>query len=154
MQLTLRAVTALSSLGLLCLAGCTSVVSDLPSNDSLLQEVTGQNGRVCIDNNDINGFGYLDNDVISVDGRRGQYFLMTTLYRCNSLTYSPQIAFAGNFAEFCGGGRNKVITGEEICPIKSIYQFTSRKEAFSMFDIISEKREKLREELKEEQNKE
>ena len=129
---------------------CTSRVANLPSNDELLREYTQQDGRECIRDRDIRGFGVLDNDVISVDSRtRDEYFLMTTLYRCYSLDISPQVAFVGKYAEFCAGGSDKIHTGEEVCPIKSIFKFESREQAFEAFDIISEKREQLRKESKE-----
>jgi len=132
------------------ISACSNLSANLPSNDELLQELTQQNGRECVRDGDISGFGVLDDDVVSVGSRRrGEYFLMTTLYRCYSLDISVQMAFLGSFAEFCGGGSDKISTGEESCPIKSIYKFESRDKAFEAFDEISMKKEQLRKELTE-----
>ncbi|MFT6268268.1 MAG: hypothetical protein ACJAVV_001076 [Alphaproteobacteria bacterium] len=145
MKLTIVGLLTLASL-----SACSTLTANLPNNNTLLKEVTKQDGRACIRSNDINGFGILDDDVISIDGRRGEYYLATTLYRCNSLNISPQLAFKGNFAEFCGGGRASVITGDETCPVNAIYKFDSREDAFATFDVVTNKRAALREELKKE----
>jgi hypothetical protein len=145
MKLTIMGLVALASL-----SACSSLTTNLPSNDTLLQEFTEQDGRACIRNNSISGYGMLDNDVISVDARRKEYYLLTTLYRCNSLDISHRIAFKGNFSQFCGGAGNTVITGEEVCPIKAIYKFPSKEDAFAAFEAVADKRDKLREALKKE----
>lgn len=137
----------LSIVSVAIIGACTTFKANIPSNDNMLASLTEQDGRVCIRTNDIRGFGVLGDDVISVDSRRGSYFLMTTLYFCPSLRTSHTIGFAGDFTEFCGGGRDSVYTGDESCPIKAIYEFTSRKEAFATFDVIKAKREALLEEL-------
>lgn len=132
------------------ITACANLGLNLPSNDELLREYTEQNGKECIRDRDIRGFGVLDSDLISVDSRsRDEYYLMTTFFRCNSLDVSASIAFVGNFAEFCAGGSDKVYTGEEACPIKSIFKFESREQAFEAFDAITDKREQLRIELTE-----
>lgn len=139
--------TVLCLFALSTLSACSSLTANLPSNDTLLGELTEQNGRACIRSNDINGFGVLDDDVISIDARRGEYYLVTTLFRCNSLSISPKIAFKGNFANFCGGGGDSIITGDEACPVKAIYKFNSSKEALDAFAELTNKRAELREEL-------
>lgn len=132
----------------LCVNACTALVANLPDNDELLREHTQQDGRECIRDSDIRGFGVLDRDLISVDSRnRDEYFLMTTLFRCHSLELSPRVAFVGNYAEFCSGNGNKIHTGEEACPIKSIFKFESREQAFEAYEEITEKRAQLRKEL-------
>lgn len=139
--------TIFSLFTLLSLSACSSLTVNPPSNNALLGELTKQNGRACVRSNDINGFGVLDDDVISIDGRRGKYYLVTTLFRCNSLSISPKIAFKGNFANFCGGGGDSIITGDEACPVKAIYEFSSSKEAFDAFAEVTNKRAELRQEL-------
>jgi hypothetical protein len=147
MKITKVILSVVTAIGI---TACSSLVANLPSNDELLREYTQQDGRECIRDRDIRGFGVLDNDVISVDSRtRGEYFLMTTLYRCHSLGVSAQVAFVGKYPEFCAGGSDKINTGEEACPIKSIFKFESREKAFEAFTAISEKRDQLRKELKE-----
>lgn len=137
---------------ILGLSACSSLVANLPSNDKLLREYTEQDGKECVRDGDIRGFGVLDDDVISVEARiRGEYYLMTTIYRCHSLGFSTQVAFVGNFAEFCSGGGDKIQTGEEACPIKSIFKFESRELAFEAYEAITEERKALRKELEAEQ---
>lgn len=134
------------------LAACTSTVANLPSNDDLLRELTQQDGRECIRESDISGFGSLSDDIINVNSRRkNEYYLMTTLHSCHSLDSSFQVAFVGKFAEFCAGGGDKIQTRDEACPVKGIYKFESREQAFEAYDIITEKRKALREELSKEQ---
>lgn len=132
-------------LTLILLSACSSFQTNLPSNDTLLKELAEQDGQTCVRSRDINGFGVLDDDLVSVDARRGEYYLLTTLYRCYSLNLSARLAFIGDFAEFCGGGRDRINTGEETCPVKAIYKFDSREQAFAAFDTIKEKRAELRE---------
>ena len=149
----LQKIFAVSSI--FCISACSSLVVNLPSNDKLLQEYTEQDGRECIRDSNIRGFGVLDDDVISVESRlRGEYYLMTTIYRCHSLGFSAQVAFVGNFAEFCSGGGDKIHTGEEACPINSIFKFESRELAFEAYEAISEKKKSLREELEQEKEME
>ena len=137
---------------ILALSACSNLVANLPSNDKLLKDYTEQDGKECIRDSNIRGFGVLDDDVISVEGRlRGEYYLMTTIYRCHSLGFSVQVAFVGNFAEFCSGGGDKIHTGEEACPINSIFKFESRELAFEAYEAITEQRKALRKELEEEQ---
>lgn len=137
---------------ILSLSACSSLVANLPSNDKLLQEYTEQDGKECIRDGNIRGFGVLADDVVSVESRlRGEYYLMTTIYRCHSLGFSVQVAFVGNFAEFCSGGGDKIHTGEEACPIKSIFKFESRELAFEAYEAITEKRKALRKDLEAEQ---
>lgn len=92
----------------------------------------------------------LDDDVISISAQgRNRYYLATTLFHCESLQTSFSAGFKGGFSELCGGGRDKIITTEESCPIKSIFEFGSREEAFATFENIEQARQKLRKEAKE-----
>jgi len=138
----------LTGMFLASLAGCASLQSNLPNYDELLKTQTEQNGRECIRDSQIRGYGVLDDDVVSIDARRpNEYYLMTTLYRCQSLVMSNSAAFVGGFSELCGGGRDKIFTGEDSCPIKSIFKFESREQAFDAFDQAKETRKKLKEEF-------
>lgn len=132
------------------LVSCSSFGINLPSYDKLLLAETEQNGRACIRQHNIRGYGMLDNDVISIDGRgKNSYYLVTTWLRCHSLQTSFSAGFKGDFSELCGGGRDKIITSEESCPIKSIFEFESREDAFATFEKVEKIRQDLRKETKE-----
>ena len=126
------------------LTACDTTSASLPKNDELLLNVTEQDGRSCIRQRDIRGFGVIDDDLLSVDiNRNREFYLVTTIFQCQSLGVSPRVAFDGDFLEICGGGRHRVITGEESCPIKSVYKFDSQKAAFDAIDEIEAQREAL-----------
>jgi hypothetical protein len=140
----------LLTLAFLSITSCISTGVNFPSFDDLIRAETEQNGRACIRQRDINGYGMLQDDVISVDGRgRNSYYLITTLFRCNSLQTSFAAGFQGSFSELCGGGGDKIITPEEACPIKGIYEFESREAAFATFNKADEIRKDLRAKAKE-----
>lgn len=127
-------------------AGCSTVESKPrpPSMDTLLAGLTEQNGRACIRRTDIRGFAVLNDQLLSVSGRRKEHFLVTLPYSCNSLDISFQLAFTGTFSDVCGGGaRDQIITREESCPIRHIYSFKSRDEAFATLELARKKREAL-----------
>ncbi|MDT0596500.1 DUF6491 family protein [Glaciecola petra] len=127
--------------------------SGLLNNNTLLLSITEQDGRACLREDDIRGFGILDDDVISVESRRrGEYYLLTTLYHCPSIQFSPKLAFSASFNELCGGGgRASVISGDEICPIRNIFKFENRQQAFDAFAQVEEKRAQLKEEIAKEE---
>lgn len=102
--------------------------------DDALKQVTGQNGRECFYVRDILGFGTLSDSVLSVSAKFSKHYLMVTLYRCPSLQYGGGAAFWGSFSEFCGGGRNSVQSQDKPCPVKSVFEFESRDEAFAAHD--------------------
>lgn len=134
-------------IALLTLVSCSSLDINLPSYDNLLKAQTEQDGRVCLRQRNIRGYGMLNNDVISINASgKSQYYLVTTLFRCQSLQTSFSAGFKGDFFELCGGGRDKILTSEGSCPIKSIFEFGSREEAFVSF----EKADKIRQDLKKE----
>lgn len=130
------------------LTACASMQIDLPDYDELLKAQTEQNGRVCIRDSDIRGYGVLDDSVVSIDARRpNEYYLLTTVYQCHSLMISGSAAFVGGFSELCGGGRDKIFTGDDSCPIKSIFKFESQDQAFAAFDQAKETRKQLKEQF-------
>lgn len=134
------------------LIGCASSVN-LPSYDTLLAEQTEQNGRECIRESDIWGYGVLDDHVISIDSRRkNEYFLATTILQCNSLSFGPQAAFVSRFGEFCGGGADKVVTHEEACLVKSLYKFESKEQALAAYNQAKDKRQQIRQDFETAQN--
>jgi hypothetical protein len=135
------------------LVSCSSLLVNLPSYDDLLKTETQQNGRACIRQHNIRGYGLLDDDVISIDARgKNRYYLVTTWLQCHSLQTSFSAGFKGDFFELCGGGRDKIITSEESCSIKSIFEFESREQAFATFEKADEIRQDVRTQAKEKAN--
>jgi hypothetical protein len=129
------------------LVSCSSLGVNLPSYDELLRTETEQNGRACVRQHNIRGFATLDDDVISINASgKNRHYLITTWLQCHSLQTSFSAGFKGDFLELCGGGRDKILTSEESCPIKSIFEFESREEAFATFEKADEIRQDLRNE--------
>ncbi|NHN38400.1 hypothetical protein G8764_13920 [Pseudomaricurvus alcaniphilus] len=129
------------------LSSCASTDRPIPSVPKLLSESTGQSGRACIRQSQINGYGILDDDVISIDAGR-RYYLATVVPRCNDLELSMQAIFKSASSELCGKRMDKVITREESCYISDIFEFANRKEAFAAFEAAVEQRKKIKAELK------
>lgn len=127
------------------LLGCATPGSELPRFSEMLTNTTGQNGRACIRQHDIRGYGVLENDVISIDGGR-RYYLATVLPGCNDLHTSIGVMFSGNFQEICGGSMDRIVTGDNWCSINRIFEFNSRSEAFDVYQLISDERQTLRQE--------
>ena len=133
---------------------CSSLLVNLPSYDELLRAETEQNGRACVRQHNIRGYGILDDDVISIEARgKNAYYLVTTWLRCHSLQTSFSAGFKGDFLELCGGGRDKILTTEESCSIKSIFEFESREEALAYFEKASKVRQELKTEAQEKAQK-
>jgi hypothetical protein len=143
----------LTIIAFLSLVSCISLGVNLPSYDKLLKAQTEQDGRACVRQRNIRGYGMLDDNVISINvGGKNSYYLVTTLYKCNSLQTSFSAGFKGDFLELCGGGRDKILTTEESCPIKSIFEFESREEAFAIFENVDKIRQDLRKKAQEKAN--
>ena len=133
------------------LVSCSSLDISLPSHDKLLKAQTEQDGRACVRQRNIRGYGMLDNDVISINASgKNRYYLVTTLFRCQSLQTSFSAGFKGDIFELCGGGRDKILTFEESCPIKSIFEFETRENALASFEEADNVRQNL---IKEAQQK-
>ena len=129
---------ALLAMGLLAACAAQSERPTL-SFDEALQQVTGQDGKTCIRDYDIDGFGAINDSVVSVSGRGREHFLVTTRFRCNTLSTAFKVNFSGDFSEFCHG-RDEIITREESCPVKHIYRFANREDAFAALDAAKERR--------------
>lgn len=129
---------------LLASCGTQEKKPEPPPIDAVLAGLTEQNGRACIRVNDIHGFAAMSDQMISVNSRRGEYFLVTLPHRCYSLSSTYEIAFQGAFLDVCGGGaRDRILTPEESCPIKHIYKFKSRKEALATLELAKKKQQAL-----------
>ena len=126
---------------LLTACGTTQDKPPTPRMDAMLAEVTEQDGRACIRIGDIEGFAPLGDRVVSVGGRGKRQYLVTTMYRCDSLSGSFGVGFSGTFSEVCGGGMGNVVTREETCPIKYIFEFQSREDAFAAYQAAEARRD-------------
>lgn len=129
---------------LAALSACTTTGESVPSFYDVLAETAGQNGRACVRHSDIRGYGVLDHDVISIDGRRN-YYLATVMPGCHALDTSPAALFEERFSEVCGGGMHKVYTGGDHCTIRQMYEFENREAAFEAHRNAVERYDALRE---------
>lgn len=143
---TLIKILSSASCAALLLSGCSGFGErSAPAFHQVLQEEAGQNGRACVRQSDIRGYGVLERDVVSIDGRRS-YYLATLLPGCNALSTSPRALFEGRFSEVCGGGRNTLKAGGEQCTIRQIFEFDNREQAFEAHKNALETHRELREE--------
>lgn len=133
---------------LAALSACTTTGESVPSFYDVLAETAGQNGRACVRHSDIRGYGVLDHDVISIDGRRN-YYLATVMPGCNALDTSPSALFEERFSEVCGGGMHKVYAGGDHCTIRQMFEFENREAAFEAHRNAVERYDSLREAAKE-----
>lgn len=126
------------------LTSCATMGNDVPRMGSMLRETTGQNGRACVQLHDIQSYGVLKNNVVSIDALRG-YYLATVLPGCNDLDTSLRALFKGSFSEVCGGTTNKIATRRDSCTIDQMFEFKNRDEAFAAYNSTLEKRKELKE---------
>lgn len=130
--------------GAILLSACATT-EEVPRFHQILFDTAEQNGRACIRQRDIRGYGVLERDVVSIDGGR-QYYLATVLPGCQALQTSPSALFEGRFSEVCGGGRDRVVTeGDDHCTIRHIFKFESREAAFETHRAALERQDELRE---------
>lgn len=125
------------------LASCATTGRNIPDVSKMLRDTTGQNGRACIRQGDIRGFGVLENDVVSIDGTR-KYYLATVMPGCHDLQTSVRAMFSGGFGEVCGGATNKIVTRGDRCVIRSLFEFENRKAAFTTYNSVLEERKALK----------
>ncbi|MFT2091103.1 DUF6491 family protein [Paraglaciecola sp. 2405UD69-4] len=140
-------------LGAVSLVSCSSLNVDLPSYDEVLRTETEQDGRACVRQRNISGYGTLDDDVISISSSgKKRYYLATTFMNCNSLLTSFRAGFKGDFFEVCGGRNDKIITSDEACPIRSIFEFDTKDQAMDAFNHAEKTIESIRDEAKKQQD--
>lgn len=132
----------LFTISALFLTACAST-PNLPDVGQMLRDETGQNGRACVRQGDIRGFGVLENDVVSIDGTR-KYYLATVWPGCHDLQTSVRAMFSGGFGEVCGGSTNKIVTRGDRCVIRQMFEFESRKDAFAAHNAVLEERRALK----------
>jgi hypothetical protein len=124
------------------LASCAT--GNAPRMGQMLKETTGQNGRACIQLDDIQSYGVLEGGVISIDSMDGNYYLATVLPGCVDLQTSARALFSGDFGEVCGQTADSIVTGGDRCSINHIFEFDNRKEAFDTYNQILEKRKAMK----------
>ncbi len=132
----------LSTLGLLA---CSNVERSVKSYENLLKASTEQDGKACVRQRSIRGFGMLADDVVSVEVLgKPRYYLMTTRMRCDSLHTHFSAGFKSDFFEICGGANDKIVTAEESCTIDSVFAFDTRDAALEAFNNAKQIRVELR----------
>ncbi len=140
-RLTILGMTALVAV----LSGCATTT--LPSMSELLRDATEQDGRACVDKSDIEGYGVLENNVISIDGER-DYYLATVSPGCDdNLTISVDRDlgndFGDDFDRICGEGGDDLGLDDDDCEIHQIFEFDDREDAFDAFNDVMEARERM-----------
>lgn len=138
-------ITALTAICSSC--STTDNGGKVPRLTQILRDTTGQNGRACVRTNDIDGYGTLKYDVVSIDGHR-KYYLATLMPGCNALDTSVSALFNGKFGEVCGGAIDKIAAGGDHCVIHQMFEFENREEAFATYDTAVAKRQEIRDSLK------
>lgn len=134
---TTKLFMAFGTLVLLAACATTAYLPTPQEMDKALAEITGQNGRACVRQSHINGFGSLSDAVLSVSDTFRKHYLMVARYRCPGFNSAPRAAFEGAFTEFCGQ-RDSIATREGRCPIQSVYTFEDRQAAFDAHDKAEE----------------
>lgn len=113
----------------------------MPTSQDYLQAFkaeTGQDGRACVDNSDINGYGTLDPDsVVSIDSRRqNEYFVAVTNRRCDGISTSSVAGIGGDDWQLCGGRMDTITVAGDRCTIGGLFAYDSREAAFESWDRV------------------
>lgn len=125
-------------LTLTLLAGLMSACAsqkDEPSMSKLLAKESVQNGRACVRQSDIRGFGVPERNVVSIDGRQ-KYYLATMMPGCINLETSVRAFFDGNFFEICGQTGDRIITQDESCTVNQVFEFENQDQAFETLEKV------------------
>jgi len=144
-RLTILGIAALVA----ALSSCAT--TRLPSMSEMLRDATGQDGRACVDTSDIDGYGVLENNVISIDGER-DYYLATVSPGCDDDDLATSVDgdfdrdFGDDSDEICGESGDELDTDEGDCEIHQVFEFDDREEAFETFNDVMEVRERMGEE--------
>lgn len=125
------------------LNACATRGPDVPSMSEKLRESTGQNGRACVRDMEVRGYGVLRNNVLSIDGGR-RYYLATVLPGCTDMSTSARAFFSGSFGEICGQSMHRMVTRDSSCTINQVFRFDDREQAFAVYNEVLERREELR----------
>jgi len=129
------------------LASCGSTnTSSVPRLSAFLEEQTKQDGRACVREFEIRGYGVRHRNLITIDAGR-KYYVATVFSQCPILETSFQAAFVSRFPEICGGS-SRVITRDERCFIQNIFEFDNREAANEAIEQAFNSRQDARAEAK------
>lgn len=126
------------------LSSCTTTGGEKQKVGNMLGDTTGQNGRACVKLSDIEGYGVLQDNVLSIDGQ-GEHYLATLMPGCDEVTGTARIRFSGDFGEVCGQAMDEVVVDDEHCTINHVYEFEDRDEAMDAYNDVLEMREEMNE---------
>jgi hypothetical protein len=161
-RLTILGIAAMVAV----LSSCAT--TRLPSMSEMLRDATEQDGRACVDEDDIDGYGVLENNVIGIDGER-DYYLATVSAGCDdNLKISVGDDFGNDFDsdddlvddsdndsdtdfgndsdEICGESGDELDADEDDCEIHQVFEFDDREEALEVFNDVMDARERMGEE--------
>jgi hypothetical protein len=124
------------------LGACATTAGDKPKLGNMLADTTKQDGRACVKVGDIQGYGVLQDNVLSIEGE-GEHYLATLMPGCNDLPVSGRILFSGDFGEVCGQSMDEVVAGDTHCTINNLYKFDDRDDAMDAYHATLEMREHL-----------
>jgi predicted small secreted protein len=143
--------TIMKQLKILGAAVCAALLSscnttggrDTPRLASLLGDTTGQNGRSCVKVSDIEGYGVLEDNVLSIESENDEHYLATVTPGCEDLPTTVRLQFSGDFGEICGQAMDEIIMGEDRCTINQLFEFDDRDDAMDAYHATLELREQL-----------
>ena len=139
----IRYVMGLIGLAIGCQACSFIKEPNVPKVASILKDESGQDGRACIRERSIRGWG-AQHHAIFVD-TSDKYYLVTTLLRCGSLDTTANASFKGRFNKICGGRQDKIVTPDDVCIIQNIFEYEDREQAQLSLQAALEKRQSLKE---------
>jgi hypothetical protein len=125
------------------ISSCTTMGKDSPKLGSLLGDTTGQNGRACVKVGDIEGYGILEDSVLSIEGEDGEHFLATVTPGCEDLPTTARLQFSGDFGEVCGQAMDEIVMEDNRCTINQLFEFDDRDDAMDAYHATLELREHM-----------
>jgi hypothetical protein len=138
----LGTLTVLLVSGLLAACAGSGDKKPSPDIDDMLSQLTEQNGRACFYISDVEGFGTLEDGLVSVSTRFNKhYYLVTTAFSCAWLSSSFQMGFQGPGGQVCGGGASNLVSEGHTCPVGRVFEFPSREDAMRAWELAKAKRE-------------
>jgi hypothetical protein len=102
--------------------------------DTELREITAQDGRTCISNQDIKTFGDAGDHTATIRASGGSYYVLTMRGACRHLSISADVQLDPRDHELCGVRGDRIIVDGGTCLIKSIFEFPGKDEAYLAVD--------------------
>jgi hypothetical protein len=124
------------------LGSCATTGKDTPKLGALLADTTGQNGRACVKVSDIEGYGVLEDSVLSIEGE-DEHYLATVTPGCDDLPTTARLQFSGDFGEVCGQAMDEIVMEDNRCTINQLFEFDDRDDAMDAYHATLELREQL-----------